>query len=307
MVRQIRPSVWSSDQLERDVERSLSEFRERRFAESHAGYVSIFERYRVHVRNLLEESDNLQGLVSVVRQYVLDDEKCYALRYLASPYISDDDLKVLADVKLSASAFDSDPEVANRIVKVVSANIDPWRFPWFHENRLPTDGERRIAIVSTTALIASSRSQTQRRSDAKTRQESEIAQALEEVGLCRVRRRAVDTPNRAPDIGEFCLESALGNHKADLIARLYDGRILAIEAKVSNSVVNSYKRVNHDTVAKVTGWLSQFGTYGVVPAAVLSGVFKVQNLIDAQESGLAIFWSHDLGQLQDFIRLTREA
>ena len=70
-----------------------------------------------------------------------------------------------------------------------------------------------------------------------------------------MRRRAVDTPNRAPDIGEFCLESALGNHKADLIARLYDGRILAIEAKVSNSVVNSYKRVNHDTVAKVTGWL----------------------------------------------------
>ena len=301
MVRQIRPSVWSSDQLERDIERSLSEFKERRFAESHAGYVSIFERYRVHVRNLLEESDNLQSLVSVVRQYVLDDEKCYALRYLASPYISDDDLKVLADVKLSASAFDSDPEAADRIVKVVSANIDPWRFPWFHENRLPTDGELRIAIVSTTA------SQTQRRSDAKIRQEADIAQALEEVGLRRVGRRAVDTPNRAPDIGEFCLESALGNHKADLIARLYDGRILAIEAKVSNSVVNSYKRVNHDTVAKVTGWLSQFGTYGVVPAAVLSGVFKVQNLIDAQDSGLALFWSHDLGQLQDFIRLTREA
>ena len=87
----------------------------------------------MHVCKLLEESDNLQSLVSVVRQYVLDDEKCYALRYLASPYISDDDLKVLADVKLSASAFDSDPEAADRIVKVVSANIDPWRFPWFHE------------------------------------------------------------------------------------------------------------------------------------------------------------------------------
>ena len=40
MVRQIRPSVWSSDQLERDIERSLSEFKERRFAESHAGAVS---------------------------------------------------------------------------------------------------------------------------------------------------------------------------------------------------------------------------------------------------------------------------
>lgn len=103
------------------------------------------------------------------------------------------------------------------------------------------------------------------------------------------------------------MESVLGGHKADLIARLYDGRILAIEAKVSHSAVNSYKRVNHDTLAKVTGWLVQFGTHGVVPAAVLSGVFKVQNLLEAQQSGLSLFWSHDLDQLQDFIRLTWEA
>ena len=43
-----------------------------------------------------------------------------------------------------------------------------------------------------------------------------------------------------------------------------------------------------------------------MPAAVLSGVFKVQNLVEAQEAGLALFWSHDLGQLQDFIRRTRD-
>ena len=48
-------------------------------------------------------------------------------------------------------------------------------------------------------------------------------------------------------------------------------------------------------------------SHGVVPAAVLSGVFKVQNLLEAQQSGLSLFWSHDLEQLQDFIRLTREA
>ena len=27
----------------------------------------------------------------------------------------------------------------------------------------------------------------------------------------------------------------------------------------------------------------------------------------SQQSGLSLFWSHDLDQLQDFIRLTREA
>lgn len=307
MARQSMPLVWSRAQLEIDVERSISEFKERRITEPHVGYISDFEHYCVYVRNLLEDSDNLLNLSSVVRHYLLDEDKRYALRYLASPFISDDDLKVLADVKFSVAAFDSDPDAAERVAHVIRASIDPWRFPWFREGRTPTDEELRIAVVSSTAIIASSRSQTRRRSEAKDRQEGDIAQALQDAGLRKVRRRTVDTPYRAPDIGEFCMESVLGGHKADLIARLYDGRILAIEAKVSHSAVNSYKRVNHDTLAKVTGWLVQFGTHGVVPAAVLSGVFKVQNLLEAQQSGLSLFWSHDLEQLQDFIRLTREA
>lgn len=305
MLQQVMPPIWSYDQLKSDVERSIEEFKDKRIAESHAGYVADFEHYRVHVANLLADSDNLRDLSSVVRRYFLDEDKRYALRYLASPFISDDDLKVLADIKLSAASFDSDAEVAERIAKVICASIDPWRFPWFYEDRLPTSDELQIAVVSSTAIIASSRSQTRRRSEAKDFQEQAIALALEDAGLQRVDRRVVRTPAQAPNVGEFCLESALGGHKADLIARLYDGRILAIEAKVSNSEVNSYKRVNHDTLAKVTGWLSQFGTQGVVSAAVLSGVFKVQNLIEAQEAGLSLFWSHDLGQLQEFIRRTR--
>lgn len=259
MARQSMPLVWSRAQLEIDVDRSISEFKERRITEPHAGYISDFEHYCVYVRNLLEDSDNLLNLSSVVRHYLLDEDKRYALRYLASPFISDDDLKVLADVKFSVAAFDSDPDAAERVAHVIRASIDPWRFPWFREGRTPTDEELRIAVVSSTAIIASSRSQTRRRSEAKDRQEGDIAQALQDAGLRKVRRRTVDTPYRAPDIGEFCMESVLGGHKADLIARLYDGRILAIEAKVSHSAVNSYKRVNHDTLAKVTGWLVQFG------------------------------------------------
>ena len=305
MLRQIMPPVWSYEQLNCDVARSIDDFKARRIAESHAGYISDFEHYRVHVSDLLADSNNLRDLTSVVRGYLLDEDKRYALRYLASPFISDDDLKVLADIKLSAAAFDSDPDVAERVTRVICASIDPWRFPWFYEDRVPTSDELQVAVVSSTAIIASSRSQTRRRSEAKDFQEQAIALALEDVGLRRVERRTVHTPVQAPDVGEFCLESALGGPKADLIARLYDGRILAIEAKVSNSEVNSYKRVNHDTLAKVTGWLSQFGTQGIVPAAVLSGVFKVQNLVEAQEAGLALFWSHDLGQLQEFICRTR--
>ena len=41
---------------------------------------------------------------------------------------------------------------------------------------------------------------------------------------------------------------------------------------------------------------------GVVPVAVLGGVFKLGNLIDAQNSGLTLFWAHDLNQLVDWIK-----
>jgi hypothetical protein len=42
-----------------------------------------------------------------------------------------------------------------------------------------------------------------------------------------------------------------------------------------------------------------------VPAAVLSGVYKLHNLEDAQNRGLALFWAHDLKALTDWIATTR--
>jgi len=42
-----------------------------------------------------------------------------------------------------------------------------------------------------------------------------------------------------------------------------------------------------------------------VPSAVLSGVFKRHNVVQAQEAGLTIFWAHDLQPLGDFILTAR--
>jgi hypothetical protein len=76
---------------------------------------------------------------------------------------------------------------------------------------------------------------------------------------------------------------------------------MLIECKVSNSAVNSYKRINREAVSKAASWLSAFGHAQVIPAAVISGVFNVGNLMQAQEAGLIIFWSHDLKKLGNFI------
>ncbi len=101
--------------------------------------------------------------------------------------------------------------------------------------------------------------------------------------------------------GEFCGESKLGDTRADLVVRLPDRRYLAIECKVSNSAVNSFKRVNHEALGKARRWVSQFGTAAVVPAAVLGGVFNPENLAAAQAGGLFLFWGHRLNDLAAFI------
>lgn len=111
----------------------------------------------------------------------------------------------------------------------------------------------------------------------------------------------------APAPGHFCPESLLGKTRADFVVRLWDQRVMGIECKVSNSAVNSFKRLNHEAAGKAISWLSTFGTNGVVPVAVLSGVYTLDNLRDAQARGLTLYWAHDLNQLLDWIEVDRPA
>jgi len=69
------------------------------------------------------------------------------------------------------------------------------------------------------------------------------------------------------------------------VVRLWDHRIMPIECKVSNSALNSIKRLNHDAAVKAETWTKDFGTRNVVPAAVLSAVYKLRHLADAQQRG----------------------
>ena len=87
--------------------------------------------------------------------------------------------------------------------------------------------------------------------------------------------------------------------------RLHDTRLMPIECKVSNSSTNSVKRLNNDAAVKAQFWISKFGSDQVVPAAMLAGVFKVLNLTQAQDRKLALFWSHDLDKLGEFIESTK--
>ena len=169
-------------------------------------------------------------------------------------------------------------------MSVVRTGLDRRRFPWVREDRDPTEAEKKAAVLASAALMAAQRVGTDRRSKGKRAQEGIVAGVLIGAGLVEVARRTVSTLTDAPEPGRFCGESRLGNRKADFLIRLWDHRIMAIECKVSNSATNSVKRLNNDAAAKAVAWLNDFGTRQVVPAAVLSGVYKLHNLEDAQES-----------------------
>jgi hypothetical protein len=110
----------------------------------------------------------------------------------------------------------------------------------------------------------------------------------------------------APSAGEFCMESLLGKRKADIIIGLWNHRVMAVECKVSNSATNSIKRLNNDAAAKAQAWRQDFGETQVFPAAVLSGVYNLKSLEDAQDRHLTIFWAHSLDELLQFIARTSE-
>jgi hypothetical protein len=120
-----------------------------------------------------------------------------------------------------------------------------------------------------------------------------------------VAARPIRTLDDAPKAGEFCGEALVGSRKADISVRLFDRRLMPVECKVSNSSTNSVKRLNNDAEAKAGTWHRELGTRQVVPAAVLSGVFKVHNLLQAQTGGLTLFWAHKLDDMRAFIESTR--
>ena len=109
------------------------------------------------------------------------------------------------------------------------------------------------------------------------------------LGFEEVERRSLRRPGtRARTIlPKVCSATA-----SDIIATLGPSRD-AHRGKVSNSSTNSVKRLNNDAAVKATSRKTDFGLRQVVPSAVLSGVYKLHNLLDAQERGLTIFWAHD--------------
>ncbi len=298
------PRRWTLAELERDTEEATSVFREERLKESLNQYSEFFEHFCGVFRDLVDHLPALargEDSADTLAEILSAGDARTALRYLAAPPVSDDDLRTLAKTKLSATALKATPENARRVADIVLRLVDPHRFPWIAESRAATTDEVERAVVASSAMVAAQKVSTARRGASKLQEEA-VKDVLRSCAFIEDGSRPdIETLVDAPAPGRFRGECKLGGTKADIVVRLYDQRVLAIECKVSNSAVNSFKRVNHEAVGKARSWRSDFGRRQIVAAAVLSGVFNPSNLATAQDEGLVLFWAFRLDDLADFL------
>lgn len=244
--------------------------------------------------------DATQDLTAFSSATVTEGRLLDVARFLAVPPWSRDDLATVSGAKTSHKS-QLTGEQLDGVVFVLERSWDPARFPWLAERRRPTPAEREVALRWTASIGADERMRTKMRMSGSKRQQKAVEAVFEATGYTRRRRlKRISALHHLP-VGEFSGETSVAGTKADIAARLTDERLLALECKVSNSSLNSVKRLIREAGGKSQRWRAALGE-AVIPAVVLAGVYKLQNLVEAQERyGLTIFWEHDLETLRDVL------
>ena len=292
---------------------SRTEFRRRRLGEPLQRYLDAFDATDAVLGPLLGRLNELFGDDASAKEILSElwrsDEGRTAFRYLGAPPISNDDLQTLSEAKLGTRALEGDGAAAARLLDVMKVIADPRRFPWLASGRQPTSAEVQAARLATAVLMASQRVQTLRRGDEKSAVEGAVKGLLIGLGW----QPAANRPARGiqnlitdtPPPRSFVTQCNLGTDNADVIVRLDDDRLLAIECKGSNSEINSRKRLNKEAVQNARAWIGRFGSSQVVPAVALQGVFNARYVTEAQDTPMLVFWSHRLDDLKAFVETAR--
>jgi len=160
-----------------------------------------------------------------------------------------------------------------------------------------------FAIRSTMALHAAQTMATERRGYGKL-VEKRLETRLIDLGFTKAKgpnKAKISAPMHYPKYPQFYGECTVHGRKVDLFIALPDGRMIALEAKDSSSGLNSVKRILNDTAAKARHFTNAAGK-NIVSVALLSGVFKIESLRQAQQADLYLVLSHDLDRFIDWVK-----
>lgn len=289
------PPRWSEEELKADRSEALGRFTELRREEGPRTFSRTFDELRPLVENALSVSRDLRQVEGDI--FRSDPAIWQVFRYVCGPPISQEDLWTLVEgpkFRRVPAAF------ADATASAIRDVIDPVRFPWVAAGRDPSAEERSAAILATTVLWSAQMLGTSRRGEASLRQENATAAALAQAGFdLAPSRNAIEVLDEL-ERGTYSRERKVAGAKCDVPARLRDGRLLALECKVSNGPKNGWKRVIREVGGKADGWRQSFGNQ-VLTAVVLAGVFDLSCLRSAQDNGVILFWEHNLSPLADFV------
>jgi XamI restriction endonuclease len=307
------PERWNDAELRADAKRALElHVRQRRaaVAAEHAEYRKLVERFTDDAVELLARTNDLRDLSG---QSIKHRATLNIARYAAVPLISTGDLDNLTSAafgtwlkqKSDRGARPSDAEF-EEAAAVIAPSLNPLLAPWLTEGRDPTRAERRRFAITTALVPAASAVETFRRSSSAERQEKAIRAACAAAS-----HKPVKPPGKLTDPindmepGSYSESSRkIAGDNMDVPVRLKPGhflKFLAIEAKVSNTAVNSRKRLA-EVMNKRNKWDNAGLLYDFRTAAVLAGDFSVERLREAQEAGVMIFWEHRLDDLNEFLK-----
>jgi hypothetical protein len=250
---------------------------------------------RGSVETLLEQSDQLLDIRTAIQS---NAGGIGVLRRILAPPLSQDQLKI------HCPAYNKGAENAGRaiasskaeaIAAVLAARLDRELAPWLDEHRAPDRSEREQLIVAATALISVQTELTERRRSISEIQEKAVIDLLIARGWDKLPARPVSTLTALSSrqfMHKVKFATTTQPQEVDIACGLGQTVVLALECKVSNDVTNSIKRIN-DVVKKAVAWKAKWGDF-VRTAALLQGVLALKDVGRLLESGVIVFWSHDL-------------
>lgn len=293
-------------EISKSLAADFARSRHRSEEQTAAFYHDAFAEASKGVEKVFDGTDDLNRLVEEGKALLVEGY-LYVLRNMLRPTVSQDDFASLTGAGKSSPKKFEDDALSSGALSFLSRNLNADLFPWVEGRRRPADTEKHAATVAVAALIAEQKTKTFMRGGASKKQEEIVKQTLvERCGLNKVEGvKSFELLSDGPKAGQlFSKETEVAGTKADVVIGLHDGRIMCLECKVSNSEVNSYKRLNHEAVDKVKKWNEAFGKQ-CVSGAVLQGCFKASNMTSAQENGAYLFWSADLEPLAEFVNSTK--
>ena len=305
------PQRWTEQELQADAKVSTDVFVSRRKAERAQREQAITEHAPEYRRDFLELLAATNDLRAITGASLQDRRLLRAARFVAIPFISDDDLDSLTGANLKGWMQQTtergqrpSEEDFDAAAEMITQQVDPYRAPWIAKDRPPTKAEIERFLTGSITVRLNSRLGSLRRSEAAARQEQAVRDALAAAGYAEFKGKSktlVDPQTEMPEGTYSPKARLLAGASVDVPIRLKMGHptgltFIALEAKDTNSAVNSRKRLI-EVMDKATAWNSAGLPYEFRTGAVVSGVLPLHRLVEAQDRGVWLFWEHRLEDL----------